>query len=60
MYVSYWILTAWRPRNVNMLPIKSKQATFPSIDTEEELPYIFSNFFQSKLSAIRYNLDLAF
>ena len=43
--------------NVNTLLGKAKPSTFPTTYTEEELPGVFSDFFQSKIIAIRNNLD---
>ena len=43
--------------NVNILLRKSKPSTFPTIYTEEELPDVFSDFFQSKIITIHNNLD---
>ena len=43
--------------NVNTLLGKAKPATFPTTYTEEELSGVFSDFFQSKIIAIRNNLD---
>ena len=43
--------------NVNTLLGKSKPSTFPTIYTEEELPDVFSDFFQSKIITIHNNFD---
>ena len=43
--------------NVNTVPRKVKPSTFPTTYTVEDLPGVFSDFFQSKIAAICNNHD---